>query len=122
VRTAVQAKNNHDHAEQGLHAIIHRIIMMGGITVDQAAVESMKNLRVSSMERLKTALEEITEFGCLMQDLDTGRVDFPTLLQGEEVYLCWRLDESEITHWHNVHEGLQQRRPIDRFFLDNHRD
>jgi len=122
VRAAVQAKSNQDQAEQGLHGLIQRIMLMGGITVDQLAVESMKQMRTSSMERLKAALDEISETGALLKDLDTGLVDFPTLLQGEEVYICWRLDEPDITHWHNVHEGVDGRRPIDRFFLDNHRD
>ncbi len=122
VRAAVQAKGNQDQAEHGLHGLIQRIMLMGGITVDQMAVEGMKQMRVSSMERLKSALDEISDTGALLKDLDTGLVDFPTLLQGEEVYICWRLDEADITHWHNVHEGVDGRRPIDRFFLDNHRD
>lgn len=122
VRAAVQAKGNQDQAEQGLHGLIQRIMMMGGITVDQMAVEGMKQVRQSSMERLKAALEEISETGALVKDLDTGLVDFPTLLQGEEVHICWRLEEADISHWHSVHEGVEGRRPIDRFFMDNHRD
>ncbi len=119
---AVQAKGNQDQAEHGLHKLIQRIMMMGGITVDQMSVEGMKQMRQSSMERLKTALNEISETGVLVKDLDTGLVDFPTLLQGEEVYICWRLEEPDITHWHSVHEGVEGRRRIDRFFLENHRD
>lgn len=97
-------------------------MLMGGVTVDQMAVEGMKNQRQTSLERLKVAVEEVAETGCLLKDLDTGLVDFPTLLQGEEVYICWQLDEPDISQWHNVHEGSETRRPIDRFFLDNHRD
>lgn len=122
VRTAVQAKASQDQAEQSLHSVIQRILLMGGITVDQVAVEAMKSLRVVSMERLKTALEEITEAGCLVKDIDTGLIDFPTLLQGEEVYLCWLPDEPDISFWHNVHEGISVRRPVDRHFIDNHKD
>ena len=86
------------------------------------AVQGMKAQRQISMERLKVAVEEVSETGCLLKDLDTGLIEFPTLLQGEEVYICWQLDEPDISHWHNVHEGAETRRPIDRFFLDNHRD
>jgi len=122
VRTAVQSKTSQDQAEQSLNALIQRIMLMGGITVDQMAVDAMKSVRQSSMERLRSAMEELAEAGCLMKDLDAGLLDFPTLLQGEEVYLCWRFDEPDISHWHSVHEGVEGRRPIDRYFLENHRD
>jgi hypothetical protein len=59
--------------------------------------------------------------GVLIKDLEVGLVDFPTLFRGEEVYLCWRMDEADIDHWHGIHEGFAGRRPIDRHFLDNHR-
>ena len=122
VRAAVQAKAGQDQAEGSLHSLIQRILLMGGITVDQVAVEAMKSLRQVSMERLKVSLEEITEAGCLVKDFDSGLIDFPTLLQGEEVYLCWLPDEPDILYWHNVHEGLEVRRPVDRFFIENHKD
>jgi len=48
-------------------------------------------------------------------------VDFPTLLRGDEVYLCWRLGEPCIGFWHGVDEGFRGRKPVDRDFLDNHR-
>ena len=44
--------------------------------------------------------------GVLVKDLDVGLVDFPTLFLGEEVYLCWRMDEDDIEHWHGVNEGF----------------
>ena len=56
-----------------------------------------------------------------MKDLDVGLVDFPTLFRGEEVYLCWRMDEDDIDHWHGVNEGFAGRKPIDKHFVDNHR-
>lgn len=122
MRTAVQAKANQDQAEQALHSLIQRILLMGGITVDQVAVEAMKSLRQVSVERLKGALEEITDAGCLVKDMDTPLIDFPTLLQGEEVYLCWMPEDTDIAYWHNVHEGADVRRPVDRFFIENHKD
>jgi hypothetical protein len=120
IRSAVQAKTNYDQCEQALQNLMQRIMIMGGILVDRLAVENMKSVKESSTERLKTALEEIGEIGCVVKDLDTGLVDFPTLFQGEEVYLCWRMDEPDIQFWHGVHEGFAGRRPIDKHFEDNH--
>ena len=122
VRTAVQSRLSQHQAEQSLNALIQRIMLMGGITVDQFAVEAMKSTRQQSLERVNHALEELTEAGCLLKDLDAGLIDFPTLLQGEEVYLCWRFDEPDIAHWHSVHEGATERKLIDRHFLDHHKD
>jgi hypothetical protein len=120
VRAAVTAKSNHEQCEQTLQNLMQRIMLMGGILVDRVSVDHLKALRESSADRLKTALEEIGEIGCVVKDLDMGLVDFPTLFQGEEVYLCWKLDEPDIQFWHGVHEGFAGRRSIDQNFLDHH--
>lgn len=120
VRSAMQAKTNHDQCEQALQNLMQRIMIMGGILVDRLAVENMKSVNESSTERLKAALDEMGDLGCIVKDLDAGLVDFPTLFQGEEVYLCWRMDETDIQFWHGVHEGFDGRRPIDKHFEDNH--
>jgi hypothetical protein len=120
IRAAVQAKASYDQSEQTLQQLLQRIIMAGGMLVDRYAVESMKTARQSSGERFKTAIEEIQEIGCLVKDLDTGLLDFPTLFRGEEVYLCWRMGETDIEYWHGVHEGFAGRKAIDQFFVENH--
>jgi hypothetical protein len=80
----------------------------------------LKNRRESSALRLKDVLEKIQEFGCLVKDLDIGLIDFPTLLNGEEVYLCWKLGESGIQFWHGVQEGFRGRKAIDHEFIAQH--
>jgi hypothetical protein len=120
MRSAVQAKNYYDQSEEAFQRLLHHIMMSGGVTVDRVAVETIKSTRHSNGERMKSAVEEIQGMGCLIKDLDTGLVDFPTLFRGEEVYLCWRLGETDISFWHGVHEGFDGRREIDQFFLDNH--
>jgi hypothetical protein len=120
VRAAVQAKTYYDQSEQAMQGLLQRIIMSGGILVDRFAVETIKSTRQSNGERIQSAIEQIQEMGCLIKDLDTGLIDFPTLFRGEEVYLCWRLGESDIGYWHGVHEGVAGRRAIDKFFVENH--
>ncbi len=41
-----------------------------------------------------------------------GLVDFPSLIDGKEVYLCWRTDEEEIRFYHGMDEGYSSRKPI----------
>ena len=50
--------------------------------------------------------------GALVKDLDEGLVDFPAQREGEEVLLCWRLGEDEISFWHGLEEGFSGRRPL----------
>ena len=47
-----------------------------------------------------------------MKDVGEGLVDFPTRREGEEVLLCWKLGEGEITHWHGLEEGFPGRKPL----------
>jgi len=48
----------------------------------------------------------------VVRDLERGLIDFPSLLGGEEVYLCWLLDEPTVGHWHAVETGFGGRRPL----------
>jgi hypothetical protein len=121
IREAVQARAHYLQAEQAIQNLAQRILMMGGLNVDTAAAEAWKSQHDSNAQTLKNAMERIQDLGVLVKDLDTGLVDFPTLLRGEEVYLCWRMDENDIHHWHGVNEGFQGRKPIDKHFVENHR-
>jgi hypothetical protein len=120
IREAIHAKARYVEAESSIQDLTQRILMNGGVAVDTARAEAWKNQYDSSGTALKTAMERIEELGVLVKDLDVGLVDFPTLFEGEEVYLCWRADEGDINHWHGVTEGFAGRKPIDRYFLDNH--
>lgn len=121
VREAVHAKGRYLEAEQAISDLGQRILMMGGIHVDTPTAEAWKTQRDSNAQKLKTSMERIEEMGVLVKDLDIGLVDFPTLFRGEEVYLCWRMDESDIDYWHGVSEGFAGRKPIDKNFVENHR-
>jgi hypothetical protein len=55
----------------------------------------------------------IHELGGVVKDLDTGLVDFPARLAGVVAFLCWRLGEDEIDHWHGIDEGFSGRKPLD---------
>ena len=121
IRESVQSKGRYQQGDNYMQELAQRILIMGGISVDTATAEKWKAQRDSSGQALKQALEKIEEIGVVVKDLDVGLVDFPTLYKGEEVYLCWRMDESDIAHWHGVHEGFAGRKEIDRHFVENHR-
>ena len=120
IREAVQAKSRYQDAEGSMQELSQRILMRGGMAVDINVVEVWKTQRENSAQTLKASMERIEEAGVLVKDLDVGLIDFPTLYQGREVYICWRMDESDIAWWHGTNEGFAGRRPIDKAFIENH--
>ncbi len=64
-------------------------------------------------ERITERVERIQAWGILVKDLDTGLIDFPTLRDGHEVYLCWKLGEDRVRWWHPIETGFAGRQPLD---------
>lgn len=64
-------------------------------------------------EELNVSLHELSRLGCLVKDIDAGLVDFPTLRNGQEAFLCWHRGESRIGYWHRLEEGFAGRKPLD---------
>ena len=54
----------------------------------------------------------IESFGCVVKDIDLGLVDFPSTLSDEEIYLCWKLGEPEVSFWHRVDEDFSKRKEL----------
>jgi hypothetical protein len=90
------------------------------MTVDRDRALAARERRETAGRRLKAILEEVQTVGCVVKDLDIGLVDFPTLLDGVEVCLCWKLGEPRIEYWHGLEEGFRGRKPIDENFLKHH--
>jgi hypothetical protein len=57
-------------------------------------------------------VHELSEIGCEMKDLEVGLVDFPAEMEGRKVYLCWKLGEDRVDHWHELTEGFRGRKPL----------
>ncbi|MBP1930814.1 DUF2203 domain-containing protein [Ammoniphilus resinae] len=51
--------------------------------------------------------------GVQLKDIDQGLVDFPALINGEEVLLCWKQGEDQIEYYHGVHEGFRGRKKLE---------
>jgi len=96
-----------------LGAVAARIQWTGGMLVpyEQLARTRFEHDRLT--EALKEALERIHATGCVVKDLDTGLLDFPAIINNQEVYLCWRLGEERIRYWHRQDEGFASRKPIE---------
>lgn len=99
--------------ETDLTAVSTRITMMGGVIVPYEKLATLRVEHQQLAETLKSALNRILETGCLIKDLEVGLLDFPALINNEEVYLCWRLGEDRIRFYHRQDEGFAGRKPLD---------
>jgi len=65
-------------------------------------------------------LSELEEIGCYYKDtkFQIGLVDFPALINEEEVYLCWRSDEDDILYYHEMDAGYLGRKLIPPQYFD----
>ena len=76
---------------------------------DFAEVEELLEQEATT---LAVCIERIQAAGAQVKDLDEGLLDFPSLMDGEEILLCWRLGEDEIGYWHGPDEGFAGRKPV----------
>ena len=79
--------------------------------IDQYVVGNRKETD-AAVDRLRNLAQEINDSGIILKDLEQGLVDFPTLWEGREVYLCWLLGESSIQFWHEIDAGFAGRQPL----------
>src|SRR5258706_16152362 len=67
------------------------------------------NERIGS---LSTLINKVESFGCFLKSIESGLIDFLSQKDGRTIYLCWRLGEPEIKHWHEIGQGFTNRQPI----------
>ena len=74
----------------------------------------VRNLRVfqGMAETVHEHIDQISETGCVIKDIDGGLVDWLALDDGREIWLCWKYGEAEIGYWHDVNTGFADRRPL----------
>jgi len=113
LRTAVAGKKLMEEVEAEMQALTQRIFLNGGTHVDVVATARRKAERTKAEQRAKDALAEIDSIGVQVKDIDTGLLDFPCIVDGQVVLLCWKMGEDSITHWHSPEEGFAGRKPID---------
>jgi len=92
-----------------------RIMALGGSLPPFAELNRKKTQCDEGVEQLTQMIDEIQQAGCLVKDVEMGLVDFPSLREGQEVYLCWKLGEEHIGFWHGIEEGFTGRKPLDAF-------
>ncbi|MCE9532605.1 MAG: DUF2203 domain-containing protein [Planctomycetes bacterium] len=74
--------------------------------------DEIENTLESDQDRLQELIDELSELGIELKDFFTGLIDFPCWNNGREVYLCWKLGEPTIGHWHEIWAGFAGRKKL----------
>lgn len=74
--------------------------------------EQMQHDLAADAERLQAYIGELKNLGLDIKDPVRGLVDFPTVIDGHDAFLCWRLGEPEVAYWHPLDGGDLSRRSL----------
>lgn len=113
LKTAIEGKKTAEAIDAEFQEIAHRVFLNGGTLLKIVPLAKRKAEREKAVQAVKDAITEITAIGVLVKDIDMGLLDFPCVVEGEMILLCWKLGESAITFWHGLEEGYAGRKPID---------
>lgn len=67
---------------------------------------------LSQFDVIQRNLRAIQKLGVEVKDIDQGLVDFRSRRDDRDVYLCWRYDESAVSHWHELDAGFAGRQSL----------
>jgi hypothetical protein len=108
------------NAHRELEEKSERIRVLGGVRVNPAPFVAARARMDTNAAAMKEAIEQVEQTGAQIKDLETGLIDFLSRFEDRDVFLCWKLGESNIAFWHGLEEGFRGRKPIDQAFLDGH--
>lgn len=84
---------------------------------EPAEIRTLRDEAARVAERINAYLLELEGVGCVFKGFEAGLVDFYALKEDRLIFLCWRMGEEHITHWHEVDTGFAGRLPIDESML-----
>jgi hypothetical protein len=67
------------------------------------------NSWIRALADMQEVLVEFQRREIVIKDLERGLIDFPAIIGGREVFLCWELDEDDVEFWHDLDTGFSGR-------------
>jgi hypothetical protein len=95
---------------QEQHRQLERLQDRADVQVDEIA-DVLAEME-KAQEKMRGYEDELRELQVVIKDYLTGLIDFPARISGREVYLCWRLGEAEVAHWHELNAGFAGRQKL----------
>jgi hypothetical protein len=122
LKRAMDAKLTIEQVDAKLQLLTQKVFLMGGMVIDIPRYTARKAEREKAIQEIRDSVAEIAASGVQVKDLDIGLLDFPCVVNGDTVLLCWKYGEPHrIAHWHGLQEGFAGRKPISALDLDKKR-
>jgi hypothetical protein len=86
-----------------------------GEPATEQAAEHLRLIRLKMqglIDQMQAGVARLVDLDITLREISTGLIDFPALMSGRPIWLCWRLGETEVGHWHRHDEGFDSRRPL----------
>ena len=64
---------------------------------------------IKAIAEVKSVLDEFQRREIIIKDIERGLLDFPAIVGGREVFLCWEQDEDAVEFWHDLDTGYSGR-------------
>jgi hypothetical protein len=103
------------HDLQDRHDRLKRMVTPRTGVLSQAHQEELRQIQEQlerDQEQMAEYIRELGKLGVELKDFHTGLIDFPCWKDEREVYLCWRLGEPEVAHWHELDAGFAGRQTL----------
>jgi hypothetical protein len=94
---------------------LHRLHSDSSRSLGRAHYEKVEQIEAEferDREQMEEYEKELKDLGVELKDYFAGLIDFPAVMDNRQVYLCWRLGEPEVAHWHELDAGFAGRQPI----------
>jgi hypothetical protein len=84
-----------------------------GGNMERPEVRELRETVEASHAELNEIIARFTADGVQVKDMDTGLIDFPAEVDGQDALLCWQVGEPRIGFWHSPDDGFAGRRPLE---------
>ena len=84
-------------------------------TPTPSAAEQIRLLRLGMqglIDQMQAGVARLVDMDITLRDIATGLIDFPALVTGRPIWLCWRLGEADVANWHAHDQGYDSRQPL----------
>jgi hypothetical protein len=101
--------------QEAVEAGAGRAAETSGESAEAASDDELRLIRLRMqgvIDQMQAGVARIDALGIALRDIESGLIDFPALVSGRQVCLCWRLGEGDVEWWHELTSGFSGRQPL----------
>ncbi|MEX2010781.1 MAG: DUF2203 domain-containing protein [Chloroflexota bacterium] len=101
--------------QEAVEAGAGRAAETSGESAEVASDDELRLIRLRMqgvIDQMQAGVARIDALGIALRDIESGLIDFPALVSGRQVCLCWRLGEGDVEWWHEMTSGFSGRQPL----------